>query len=270
MTLLLQIILTLAMLLALAILLIYIAVAQSKAAVRERVFALPYLTDAEKVAVWECFEEAELADPLWRKLRDKLLAPVVLLVPLLFLPRAADALPKWLSYWADRTSINGDGQAVLRDGRFLTFGADIPWGSQQPGERIYSYSDLDYTGDAYYARGHHPRSWFARLVWLGFRNVATQRDVDAGAMVWERPIVVAGSEPRDSGGTPIASTAQPGWMLLSDGVTCYQWHSVDRMGPLVIVRNVGYKLGIVRNSPSGTGRASVIATWFSIKRRRGG
>jgi len=255
--------LLLAALIIIALVFVNIATAQGKAWVRERLFAIDGLPDEHKRAAWTCFEDAALADPLWRKLRDKVAAPFVLLIPLLRLPRDANELPAKYTKWANNVSINGDGAAVLRDGKWVEL-RDIGW-QAGPFERVYRYDDPEYTGDAYYAKGHHPRSFWARYIWLAFRNVASQQAVNDGIDVTQRPEVLAGSDPKIDG-TPQFSTAQQGWMLLWDGADSYQWRSTDKLGPLCLWINVGYKLDIVRNSPSGTGRAAVIATWASLKK----
>jgi hypothetical protein len=66
-------------------------------------------------------------------------------------------------------SINGDGWAVLRDGQWVRV-----QGNELPGERAIPYFHPEYTGDAYYCEGHHPRSFYARWVWLGLRNRASR------------------------------------------------------------------------------------------------
>jgi len=225
-------------------------------AVRERFYALD---GVDAAAAWACFDRAEKLVSPWRTLRDHLIAPVVLLIPLLRLPREANDLPEPLAYWRNNVSINGDGKAVLRDGKWIDL-QDIGW-KPQPGERVYSYDDADYTGDAYYCRGHHPRSWLARYVWLALRNVASQRDVLAGADVARRPAVLAES---------------PGLTLLWDGGQLYQLTlEAPLFWGLRWRANVGYKLGIVANRPDpltpseggkiGSARASAICTWFSLK-----
>ena len=238
-------------------------------AVRERLFALSGVSDAHKASAWECFGRAELLAPPWRALRDKLIAPLVLLIPLMLLPREANTLPAWLAYYRNNAGegdgINGDGQAVLRGGTWINL-RDIGW-RPEPGERVYTYDDPDYEGDAYYAPGHHPRSWYARWVWLAFRNVASQVDVIAGADVTQRPAVLA-----------CGSGAAGGeWSLRWDGGDLYQFTLQEPLiGALNWRANVGYKLGIVANRPDpltpsegeqiGGARASVICTWAAFNR----
>ncbi len=70
-----------------------------------------------------------------------LLAPIVMLLVLPFVPRKAEHLPGLFVWWDNDVSINGD----QREG-----------------------------GETYYAPGHDRRSFWARWVWLGWRNRASR------------------------------------------------------------------------------------------------
>ena len=225
-----------------------------------------------KSAALACFERADKLAPLSRTLKDKVRAPFVLFGPLRKLPFDADELPEELKYWRNNVSINGDAY-------FFYDNATGKWictndRKEPPGIPALSYSDLrlrDADVVAYYVKGFpwgfirklfglsgHPRGWYARWVWLAFRNVASQRDVELGEDVIERPVVLSAS------GT--LGVDKRGYALLWDGGDCYQFRSADKIGPLGLWRNVGYKLDILRATESGTGRASVIATWASFRR----
>jgi len=71
-----------------------------------------------------------------------MLAPIVVPIALLFTPWEADKLPKIFAIWDNDVSINGDNAA--------------DWG-------------LDNFNNAYYAKSP-PRSFWARYIWLGWRN----------------------------------------------------------------------------------------------------
>lgn len=240
--------------------------------VEDRIRALDISAEHKRAAM-ECFERAGRADSLPRKIGQHLLAPIVLLPVCLRLPLSANELPARYAKWANNVSVNGDGMALLRDGKWLTAGEDIDWptfnAAVDAGERVYRYSDADYAGPAYYAwswvpkRWRHPRHWLQRWCWLGFRNVQSQRAIDAGVDVTERPAILAGAAG--------FGTAKEGWMLLWDGDDGYQWRSADKAGslPICVWRNIGLKLDVVRNSASGLGRAAVTGTWVSFKRWKG-
>jgi hypothetical protein len=234
----------------------------SPARVLDEIEALTDVPAHIKADLLDCIDAAQDADrKTW--LYD-LSAPIVMLLVLPFVKREADRLPRLFSAWDNNVSLNGDGEAVLRDGKWLTAGHDISWeefnAAVAAGERRYTYDDPDYTGDAYYARGHHPRSFWARYVWVGLRNRASMLSVKLGRDVTARPVVV-------SGDPTIHRHGPYGHCVLRHGDT-FHYKSIRAFGPFALTRSYGYKLGIVRNSPSGTGRAAAVAIGRSLKRRQ--
>jgi len=176
-----------------------------------------------------CAGQVSLARTIW----DHLRAPFVLLLPLLRLPWAADDLPGTLAYWRNDVSINGDGWGWKdADGNWHQCSVE----PTPPSITAVPYTDPAYGGDAYYAPGHHPRSWWARWIWLAFRNVASKRML-IGPVVSERPILLARANPATSGG----------YSLLWNGVTgpgaAYEWCSTGDWGPIPMWTHVGAKLG---------------------------
>ena len=92
----------------------------------EEVKRLPGLTDAQRKELLDCLDAAKAAD-------DKtwvydLSAPIVMLLVLPFVKREADRLPKAFAKWDNNVSLNGDGEAVFIDGKFLTAGHGIKIG----------------------------------------------------------------------------------------------------------------------------------------------
>jgi len=176
-----------------------------------------------------CASQISLARTLW----DHLRAPFVLLLPLLRLPWAANDLPGTLAYWRNDVSINGDGWG-WQDAQGKWHQCNVE--PTPPGIAAVPYTDPAYGGDAYYAPGHHPRSWYARWIWLAFRNVASGRML-VGPTVSERPILLARANPAAAGG----------YSLLWNGVTgegvAYEWYSLDQWGPIPMWTHVGAKLG---------------------------
>ena len=223
--------------------------------------ALPDLTDGDRAAAEACFRAAKAADDkTW--LYD-LSAPIVMLLVLPFVKREADRLPKAFAKWDNNVSLNGDGEAVFIDGKFLTAGHGITWEDYNAalarGAYRYTYDDPLYGGDAYYAKGHRPRSFWARYVWVGLRNRASQLSVDMGKDVPARPQLISGSLQ--------AGRSHPGHFLLREG-GIYHYKSFRKFGPFALIRSYGYKLEIVRNSPTGAGRAAAVAIGRSLKRRK--
>jgi hypothetical protein len=86
-----------------------------------------------------------------------LLAPVVVPIALLFTKWEDDRLPKLFKWWDNDVTINGDRGLGWADGKPVIPVDDIP--------EAYALN--------FYAPGHHPRSFYARWVWLGLRNRAS-------------------------------------------------------------------------------------------------
>ncbi len=224
--------------------------------------ALPDLTDGDRAAAEACFRAAKDADD--RTWLYDLSAPIVMLLVLPFVRRSADKLPSLFRRWDNNVSLNGDGEAVFIDGEFLTAGHGISWEDYNAalarGAYRYTYDDPLYHGDAYYAKGHRPRSFWARYVWVGLRNRASQLSADMGLDVPARPQLISGSLQ--------AGRSRPGHFLLREGGV-YHYKSFRKFGPFALIRSYGYKLEIVRNSPTGTGRAAAVAIGRSLKGWRG-
>lgn len=223
-----------------------------------RAFRKLPLDAALRDAAIACFERARKADrKTW--LADST-APIGVAVALLFTKRSANNLPRWARCWENNVSINGDsGATLLGNGTWLQW-RDTPQNMWQDlvGRPQLDYSHPDYKGDAYYCRGHHPRSFLARYVWLGWRNRASALSLRCGADVCVRPRLVAGKDFDDVGWT------------LRQSLDLYQWNSVTKLGKFRVRRNLGYKLGIVAQTETGTGQAAATAIAWSLRRAKGG
>ena len=217
--------------------------------------ALPDLTDGDRAAVEACFRAAKDADD--RTWLYDLSAPIVMLLVLPFVKREADRLPKAFAKWDNNVSLNGDGEGWC-DGDGTWYDTRVRPAPE--GVPVLSHSDPRYGGDCYYARGHHPRSFWARYVWVGLRNRASQLSKDLGELVTERPVCI-------SGNPDIHRNGPYGHFLLKSG-NCYHYKSINRWHGLALIRSYGYKLEIVRNSQDGTGLAAAVAIGRSLKRRK--
>lgn len=217
--------------------------------------ALPDLTDGDRAAAEACFRAAKDADD--RTWLYDLSAPIVMLLVLPFVKREADRLPKAFAKWDNNVSLNGDGEGWC-DGDGTWYDTRVRPAPE--GVPVMSHSDPRYGGDCYYARGHHPRSFLARYVWVGLRNRASQLSKDLGEPVTERPVCI-------SGNPDIHRNGPYGHFLLKSG-NCYHYKSINRWHGLALIRSYGYKLEIVRNSQDGTGLAAAVAIGRSLKRRK--
>lgn len=224
----------------------------------QQIAALPGVSVADKTAAIESIGRAKkaAAKTFWYDIT----APLVMLLVLPFVKRSAGSLPHPFAKWDNNVSLNGDGAAVYRDGAWL----DLRSGAQPlPGEHVYTYDDPLYAGTAYYAPGHHPRSFWARYVWVGLRNRASQLSVDLGAQVHARPILISGS-------LDINRSDKPGHFLLKDG-SSYHFKSIQPTRILgvrcAVIRSCGYKLEIALMRPPGAyGRVAAVAIGYSLKR----
>jgi len=166
-------------------------------------------------------------------------APVVVFYALLFKPKDSQWLPKWASKWDNNAGCWGDGEYVLRDGEWIYLGDPrVAW-KPEPGERIYRATDPEFKGKAYYWPSD-PRGFWAMYDWCGWRNRASKLAESQGVHVTERPVYVAGN--------PDASKSNPGWSLMKWG-EYYQYRLYKKIGPLMLIRNYGLKLGIASNWP---------------------
>ncbi len=233
--------------------------------VRRALFALPDVSDADKVAAWKDMQAAFKAD--LKTLFYDYSAPFVTAIALIGLPETATKLPNWARKWDNNVSMNGDGRAVLRDGQWLTLRGDA---KAEPGERIYSYDDLEYTGPTYAGAwwldwiSDKPRSYVQRWWWGGVRNRASQASVDVGVDVLAHAWPISGDPGIDRG------KGITGHSLTTDGRS-YQYRSIQKgqlLGfPVAVIRNVGFKLDNANTrDPAALGRVAAVAIGVSYKR----
>lgn len=198
-----------------------------------------------KGAIARCFIEAWLKNCL--TILPDLAAPIVVPIALLFTKRDAENLPRLFEWWDNDASINGDGWAVLRDGKWVHV-----FGNELPGERAIPYGHPDYTGDSYYCLGHHPRSFYARWVWMGLRNRASRLSQILGYVHAPEAHVS-----RWSGGD-LAN--HDGWNITRVNDK-FRYYEELRMGPVYLRLHYGYKVPTIVGRPS----AQLVAIGFSLR-----
>ena len=118
---------------------------------------------------------------------------------------------------------------------------DIGW-TPEPGEQIIRYDDPLYDGDAYYAEGHHPRSFWALRGWAGATGRARWLWRWAARCMSARWCWRA---------TPTSAPAAPASRCSATATPTATARS-GKVGPFALIRHYGFKLGIVRNTESGT------------------
>lgn len=201
----------------------------------------------------DCIDAAEDADrKTWPY---DLSAPLVMLLVLPFVPRSADHLPTWARNWDNDVSMNGDGWGWQdSDGTWY----DTRIKPAPDGAPLVRHSDPAYGGDCYYAKGHHPRSFWARYIWLGWRNRASLMSLELGEPVTERPVLISGSMAIHRGG--------PYGHFLLKHEDCYHYKSIRLWHGWALIRSYGYKLEIAYHM--GRDTAAAVAIGRSLKRAR--
>lgn len=169
-------------------------------------------------------------------------APLVMALVVPWLKWSAEKLPALFSKWDNDISLNGD---------------PWPWAQRADGS-WYRHAPLEDTPEAraqcYWAEGHHPRSRWARYVWLGWRNRASKLAHDLGAPSGA-PIALWGDEK--------VSRSHAGVCVYRMG-DCWQIMSVERYGPVIVRRNVGWKINNVRDNQHTVANVTWIA-WSPLR-----
>ena len=207
--------------------------------------ALPFLYLATKSVPWRTkgaaygtFVSAALRGLL--VLPVSLTAPIVVPIALLFTRWEDDKLPSFFWMWDNEVGINGD--------RFVWLPDEFGVGHPQP-------MPLEDTPEVralcYYAKGHHPRSFYARYIWMGWRN--------RGAKVSEALGVTATESDREFWGDNTIGRDKAGWTLYRNGSN-YQYCSITRLGPICVRINYGFKVWGKFDKP----RAMVVNVSFSL------
>lgn len=165
-----------------------------------------------------------------------LLAPVVVPVALLFTKWEDEHLPRFFWWWDNDASINGDKRTDNpNDG--LGGWALKPVPLERDSQEAVSM--------CYWAKGHHPRSFYARWVWLGLRNRASSlsqalgTDVHGPATFWNGPT----------------------WTVTRVGED-WRYYELLPVGVVAIRMHCGYK---VPRLP-GEAKAAAVSIGFSLRK----
>jgi hypothetical protein len=142
-----------------------------------------------------------------------------------------EGMPGWWAAYENNVSVNGD---------------KAPWVAGPDGVGVRQPCPLEDTDEArsycYWAPGHHPRSKWARWVWLGIRNRASQLCYDNAAVA---------CDDIELWGDPTVSTDREGTVVYRMG-EYYQVLHYQKWGRFVIRRNLGWKISnhIKHNEPA--------------------
>ena len=211
----------------------------------------------------DSFNEARRRD--WKTRFFDTFAPTVTYFALCFTPWEANKLPRLFKRWDNNVSLNGDSGGVLYDGKWIGYhdvADQIPGGWEAVKNFLQvSYDDPRYEGETYYSwfwvpkKWRHPRNFIQRWCWIGFRNRATGYALDLGEHAWKKDVKVL------SGSFDINEAP---YFLLSNG-PLYMYKVFTNVGPLRIIRSIGFKLDIVAKSELDSEIAAVVNIPFSVK-----
>lgn len=198
-----------------------------------RVLMLPV---PDKGRILLCFLDAWLRNLL--TFIPDMLAPVVVPIALVFTRWDAEHLPWLFRWWDNDASINGDRRTDdPNDGLGGWALKPVP----------LARDSADAISMAYYAPGHHPRSFYARYVWIGLRNRASALSQVLGT---------------DADG-PATQWAGENWTLDKVG-TAYRYYEMLPLGPVAIRMHCGFKVPRI----PGESKAPAVSIGFSLRRRR--
>lgn len=153
--------------------------------------------------------------------------------------------PEWWGKYDNNISVNGDLAAwTIKPETGTEYKLPCPL---EDNEEARSY--------CYYAKGHHPRSKWARWIWMGIRNRASRLSNDFGIIPGD--IVYWGDADigRHKEGVCL--------FKMGDG---YQFLEFKKFGPFVRRRTFGYK---IQNTLKFKERASLVHITFDITKWKG-
>lgn len=184
-----------------------------------------------------------------------LLSPIVVPFLLMFTSKSANRLKFLNSIWGNDVSINGD----LRNyttGELIEISTDT--------------SNRQEINLCYWAKGHHPRSFYARWIWLGLRNRASMMNVTLGKEVVKGTDVESGFEFWSSTGDQwIKPSDKWEWVVrkVNDikGNPVVSIMSLEPIGSFYIRRYFGHKVPVTY---AEWNKAMIAIVGWSIRKRK--
>ena len=191
------------------------------------VLCLPGVPAAHRRAAALSFGRASVRGLLM--LPADLLAPVAVPIALLGCRWESEALPRWARWWDNDVGLNGDNFPVWVADPGNPLGRPLP---------VPLADTPEVRALCYWAKGHHPRSFYARWVWLGLRNRASALALRLG-----HPADPA--QPLELWGNDATGRSVEGWVLRHHN-GAYQLHATRRMGGLCLRTNYGHKINFAQ------------------------
>lgn len=163
-------------------------------------------------------------DAAWRGMIDTpvgFTAPIVVPIALLFTKWEDERLPSAFRAFDNDINLNGDPRGF--DGRLL-----MPVTLEKEGP----LADEAKAG-CYWSEGNHPRSFWARYVWIGWRNRASRLGMMLGKDFENLPMKVYGDPQTENG--------HEGWKLVERGSNV-RLYIIKKWGPFAYRFNWGFKV----------------------------
>lgn len=189
-------------------------------------------------------------------------APVICAIFLPFVKWDAEAVPRLFWQWDNNVNMNGD------NGKVYPGQTKQVW--HHGSNRIVTlrwWQPLEDNEEAralcYWAKGHHPRSFYARWIWLGLRNRAKAYSQFLGRDVVKGDTKYWGDLNQDRGheGARVLCNNGVWQMARTKKIPIKYWPG--KSFDLCLVQNFGYKIGIVDYDKDA--RAMPVYVMSSIK-----
>lgn len=207
------------------------------------------LSEDNKAKAINCINEVK--SKCYKELIYDITAPYVILVVLPFVRWEAEKLPKLFQKWDNEISINGDHNA---------------WDTSTLLPLPAPLEDTEEIRQAcYYAKGHHPRSFWARYIWLGLRNRASKAAYDVGIEIpLEKRNLVKHFGDINVGKKLEGKTVE-GW-LISQYFDSFDIYNIEVKKNFIIRTRYGYKIRNVLLNDPRVNKAMPVGIGISFKR----
>lgn len=212
------------------------------------------LQDEEKVKAIQSLKKARTL--CLKGLIYDITAPYVMLFVLPFVKWEAEKLPSLFSKWDNEVSLNGD----------RGYWINSPEGIIRLPAPLEDTPEVRET--CYYAEGHHPRSFWARYVWLGWRNRASKQAYDAGVEITDELRASYKEWGNPSTGEVIDGALSTGYLIRNCG-EYFEVYSNEVKGSFIKRVRYGYKIGnALKGDVVYFRKAMPVAIGISFKRNK--
>lgn len=226
------------------------------------------LSDEDKEKAKLSFKKARRLH--WKTLPYDCTAYIVMFFVLFFVKKEDDHLPKLFRKWENEVSNNGDNFPLFnpRDpvtGQLTHQGIYLPipvedtmtvWDEQVGDNVVKPTRMLSYWVNYKY----HPRSWFARYVWLGWRNRASQASCDEGFIITDELKTTYRQWGNPEVGKELGDGKRVEGVFLRNVGEEYHLFAFEKVAVGHRRTNFGFKIGNVINSVNRLTRPAMVTS----------